>query len=182
MRIAEAFCKMRLSEYCSAQDIDRAIAVTVDSFVGSQKVSCKKALSRAFAKYVLLGLSAQGSSMLIFLLSDTLCPDLSPSRSVVQASRFPTLICRGLCPLRGNSFEKKGFMFPCESYTILLHFMCPAFISRRLFFGGVIHDMLMNGKSMNTILRTILARFSPVFQSRWHILHTVLVYLIVRRV
>lgn len=53
MRTAEAFCKMRLSEYCSAQDIDRAIAVTVDSFISSQKVSCKKALSRAFAKYTL---------------------------------------------------------------------------------------------------------------------------------
>ena len=53
MRIAEAFCKMRLSDYCSPVDIDRAIAVTVDSFVGSQKVSCKKALSRAFAKYTL---------------------------------------------------------------------------------------------------------------------------------
>ena len=52
MRISEAFCKMRLSEYCTAVDIDRAIAVTVDSFVGSQKVSCKKALARAFAKYV----------------------------------------------------------------------------------------------------------------------------------
>lgn len=44
---------MRLSEYCSAQDIDRAIAVTVESFVASQKVSCKKALARAFAKYTL---------------------------------------------------------------------------------------------------------------------------------
>jgi hypothetical protein len=43
---------MRLSEFCTSQDIDRAIAVTVDSFVGSQKVSCKKALARAFAKYV----------------------------------------------------------------------------------------------------------------------------------
>ncbi|KAL1964173.1 hypothetical protein VTN77DRAFT_7261 [Rasamsonia byssochlamydoides] len=53
MRIAEAFCKMRLSDYCSSQDIDRAIAVTVESFIGSQKVSCKKALSRAFAKYTL---------------------------------------------------------------------------------------------------------------------------------
>lgn len=52
MRIAEAFCKMRLSDFCSSQDIDRAIAVTVDSFVGSQKISCKKALARAFAKYV----------------------------------------------------------------------------------------------------------------------------------
>ncbi|KAI1340191.1 MCM-domain-containing protein [Xylariaceae sp. FL0016] len=53
IRISESFCKMRLSEYCSAQDIDRAISVTVDSFVGSQKVSCKKALARAFAKYTL---------------------------------------------------------------------------------------------------------------------------------
>ncbi|MCJ1343020.1 MCM DNA helicase complex subunit [Peltigera leucophlebia] len=53
MRISEAFCKMRLSEYCTSQDVDRAIAVTVDSFVGAQKVSCKKALARAFAKYTL---------------------------------------------------------------------------------------------------------------------------------
>lgn len=53
MRISEAFCKMRLSEYCTAVDIDRAIAVTVDSFVASQKVSAKKALARAFAKYTL---------------------------------------------------------------------------------------------------------------------------------
>ena len=45
---------MRLSDFCSSHDVDRAIAVTVDSFVGSQKVSCKKALARAFAKYVLL--------------------------------------------------------------------------------------------------------------------------------
>ncbi|KAK9791649.1 putative DNA replication licensing factor MCM2 [Seiridium cardinale] len=53
IRISESFCRMRLGEYCSPQDIDRAIAVTVESFVGSQKVSCKKALSRAFAKYTL---------------------------------------------------------------------------------------------------------------------------------
>ena len=57
MRIAEAFCKMRLSDFCSSADVDRAIAVTVDSFVGSQKVSCKKALARAFAKYVYASLS-----------------------------------------------------------------------------------------------------------------------------
>ena len=56
MRIAESFCKMRLSDFCTSQDIDRAIAVTVDSFVGSQKVSAKKALARAFAKYVSLPL------------------------------------------------------------------------------------------------------------------------------
>ena len=44
---------MRLSDYVTSQDVDRAIAVTIDSFVGSQKVSCKKALARAFAKYTL---------------------------------------------------------------------------------------------------------------------------------
>lgn len=53
---------MRLSEYCSSQDIDRAIAVTVDSFVGSQKVSCKKALARAFAKYTLARNNSQKKS------------------------------------------------------------------------------------------------------------------------
>jgi DNA replication licensing factor MCM2 len=53
IRIAEAYCKMRLSDYCSAYDIDRAITVAVESFVGSQKVSAKKALARAFAKYTL---------------------------------------------------------------------------------------------------------------------------------
>ena len=50
MRIAESFAKMRLSDFCSGHDVDRAIAVTVDSFVASQKVSAKKALARAFAK------------------------------------------------------------------------------------------------------------------------------------
>ncbi|KAH8808031.1 MCM2/3/5 family-domain-containing protein [Xylogone sp. PMI_703] len=59
MRIGEAFCRMRLSDYVSAGDIDRAIAVTIESFVGSQKVSCKKALARAFAKYT-LARSGQG--------------------------------------------------------------------------------------------------------------------------
>jgi len=44
---------MRLSDYVASVDIDRAIAVAVDSFVGSQKVSAKKALARAFAKYTL---------------------------------------------------------------------------------------------------------------------------------
>lgn len=62
MRIAEAFSRMRLSEYCSARDIDRAIAVAVESFVGAQKISCRKALSRSFAKYTLArpGRGAQG--------------------------------------------------------------------------------------------------------------------------
>lgn len=53
IRLSEAFAKMRLSEYVYSRDIDLAIAVTVDSFVGAQKVSVKKSLARAFAKYTL---------------------------------------------------------------------------------------------------------------------------------
>ena len=68
MRISEAFCKMRLSEYCTSQDVDRAIAVTVDSFVGGQKVSCKKALARAFAKYALL---SDSQSPVLTIRTDT---------------------------------------------------------------------------------------------------------------
>lgn len=54
IRISEAFAKMRLGEYVTQRDIDRAIAVTVESFVGTQKVSVKRGLARAFAKYVFI--------------------------------------------------------------------------------------------------------------------------------
>lgn len=52
-RLAESFAKMRLSEFVSPSDMDRAIRVTVESFVQAQKVSVKKSLARAFAKYTL---------------------------------------------------------------------------------------------------------------------------------
>ncbi|KAG7810749.1 hypothetical protein KL921_002377 [Ogataea angusta] len=53
LRIAESFAKMRLSEYVSSSDLDRAIKVTIDSFVGAQKVSIRKQLQRRFMKYSL---------------------------------------------------------------------------------------------------------------------------------
>lgn len=62
LRIAEAFAKMRLAEFCSNADIDRAISVAVDSFIGSQKMSCKRQLGRAFAKYTLARPGAVRSS------------------------------------------------------------------------------------------------------------------------
>jgi DNA replication licensing factor MCM2 len=52
-RLGEAFAKMRLSEFVNAGDVDRAIKVTVESFVQAQKVAVKKSLARAFAKYTL---------------------------------------------------------------------------------------------------------------------------------
>ncbi len=52
IRIAEAFARMRLSEFVSQYDIDRAIKVAISSFVGSQKLSVKNQLRRVFAKYL----------------------------------------------------------------------------------------------------------------------------------
>ncbi len=53
LRIAEACAKMRLSPYVSSIDLDRAIKVVVDSFIGAQKVSIRRQLQRSFMKYTL---------------------------------------------------------------------------------------------------------------------------------
>ncbi|KAF3932255.1 hypothetical protein ABW19_dt0202174 [Dactylella cylindrospora] len=53
IRLSEAFAKMRLSDYVQSRDIDLAIGVIVESFIGAQKLSVKKSLARAFAKYTL---------------------------------------------------------------------------------------------------------------------------------
>lgn len=51
IRLAESFAKMRLSEYVSKIDVDRAVRVTVDSFIGSQKASVRRNLARSFARF-----------------------------------------------------------------------------------------------------------------------------------
>ncbi|KAK5781118.1 hypothetical protein RI543_001509 [Arxiozyma heterogenica] len=53
LRIAESFARMRLSEFVSSWDLDRAIKVVVDSFVDSQKISVRRQLHRSFAIYTL---------------------------------------------------------------------------------------------------------------------------------
>ncbi|ODV96833.1 hypothetical protein PACTADRAFT_1419 [Pachysolen tannophilus NRRL Y-2460] len=53
IRTAESFAKMRLSEYVSTYDLDRAIKVAVESFVGAQKISVRRQLQRSFMKYTL---------------------------------------------------------------------------------------------------------------------------------
>lgn len=53
LRISEAFAKMRLSDFVSQNDLNRAIKVSIDSFVGAQKVTVRKQLQRLFMKYTL---------------------------------------------------------------------------------------------------------------------------------
>lgn len=53
LRIAESFAKMRLSEFVSSWDLDRAIKVVVDSFVDAQKISVRRQLHRSFSIYTM---------------------------------------------------------------------------------------------------------------------------------
>lgn len=53
IRIAELFAKMRLSDFVSQSDLNRAIKVSIDSFVGAQKIAVRKQLQKSFQKYTL---------------------------------------------------------------------------------------------------------------------------------
>lgn len=53
IRLSESFAKMRLAHEVSKYDVDRAVRVAVDSFVGAQKVSVRRSLRRAFMKYTI---------------------------------------------------------------------------------------------------------------------------------
>ncbi|CAE6419282.1 DNA replication licensing factor mcm2 OS=Schizosaccharomyces pombe (strain 972 / ATCC 24843) GN=mcm2 PE=1 SV=1 [Rhizoctonia solani AG-1 IB] len=66
IRMAEASAKMHLREYVRSDDIDRAIAVAVGSFISAQKTSIKRSLERGFRKY--LTNSKDHQELLAFLL------------------------------------------------------------------------------------------------------------------
>lgn len=150
---------MRLSEYCSAQDIDRAIAVTVDSFIGSQKVSCKKALSRAFAKYVSVDLRIRWDTANLFCSVSFFQVYAIQTKTPIQAPcRYPHFepshaagsIHRALNHLRRIVRDVRVVWFLLCLIPLCLHFICVAFYDH----GSVLergHDAVMNGEAMNHI-------------------------------
>ncbi|KAI8826242.1 MCM2/3/5 family-domain-containing protein [Fimicolochytrium jonesii] len=52
VRMSEAFARMHLRDFVRQDDVDRAISVTIRSFISSQKYSVKKQMERAFDKYL----------------------------------------------------------------------------------------------------------------------------------
>jgi DNA replication licensing factor MCM2 len=52
VRISEAFARMKLKSFVSTEDIDEAIKVVLDSFMGAQKYSITKNLRKKFNKYI----------------------------------------------------------------------------------------------------------------------------------
>ncbi|KAI9592406.1 MCM-domain-containing protein [Syncephalis fuscata] len=52
IRMSEAHARMHLREFVRTEDIDMAISVMLDSFIGAQKYAITKSLRRSFAKYL----------------------------------------------------------------------------------------------------------------------------------
>ncbi|KAJ1654484.1 MCM DNA helicase complex subunit [Dispira simplex] len=52
VRMSEAHARMHLRDYVRADDINVAIGVMLESFIGAQKLSVMKSLRRSFSKYI----------------------------------------------------------------------------------------------------------------------------------
>lgn len=66
VRISEAFARMRLSAAVSAEDVDEAISVVLDSFMGAQKYAVSKSLRKKFVRYF----NKNNTDILVFLLKE----------------------------------------------------------------------------------------------------------------
>jgi DNA replication licensing factor MCM2 len=66
VRMSEALAKMRLRNSVSGSDIDEAIDVALDSFMGAQKYSVTKSLRKKFIKYF----NKSTGDVLVFLLRE----------------------------------------------------------------------------------------------------------------
>lgn len=53
IRIAESFARMELHDFISEDNIQSAIKVTIQSFIGAQKLSVRRSLQQSFAKYMI---------------------------------------------------------------------------------------------------------------------------------
>ena len=67
VRMSEAFARMRLSSVVSPEDIDSAITVTLNSFVGAQKYSVMKSLRRKFSRYLVRD---EGTDVVLYILGE----------------------------------------------------------------------------------------------------------------
>lgn len=65
VRMAESFARMKLRNFVSADDIDSAIEVALDSFINAQKYSITKALRKKFSKFI-----NTTNDALLFLLNE----------------------------------------------------------------------------------------------------------------
>lgn len=85
IRVSEAFARLRLSNSVSAADIDRAIKLTLESFLNAQRYSVSKQLRKKFNKYF----EDNVDDLMIFLLKEMFSERLSAIGSeVIPVSEF----------------------------------------------------------------------------------------------
>ena len=68
MRMAEAHAKMHLRDYVRDDDMDAAIRMMLESFIGAQKFSVRRSLRRSFAKFITSG--EDRAYLLLHILQD----------------------------------------------------------------------------------------------------------------
>jgi DNA replication licensing factor MCM2 len=68
MRMSEAHAKMHLRDHVRDDDVDAAIKMMLESFIGAQKFSVRRSLRRSFAKYITSG--EDRAHLLLHILQD----------------------------------------------------------------------------------------------------------------
>ena len=68
IRMSEAFARMRLREFVSMDDVDRAIRVMVETFTQAQRFSARRALSRSLQRFVTF--DRDNDDLLLYVLEE----------------------------------------------------------------------------------------------------------------
>lgn len=84
LRMSEAAARMRLSAFVSNDDLDLAIRVMLESFIGAQKFTVTKALRRHFSRYLTAG--ADHNQLLLLRLKELVRERIS--LEVIRSGRF----------------------------------------------------------------------------------------------
>lgn len=100
VRISEAFSKLRLSNTVSKADIDRAISLTLESFLNAQKYSVAKQLRKKFSKYF----EENGEDLAVYLLKEMMSERNLLGGESVQFEEFQTR-----CKNSGLSINEKFY-------------------------------------------------------------------------
>ncbi|KAM0681348.1 MCM DNA helicase complex subunit [Glugoides intestinalis] len=112
VRVSEAFAKLRLSNTVAKVDIDRAISLTLDSFLNSQRYSLSKQLKKKFSKYF----EENSDDLMVFILKQMISERLAAAGlDNVPVSEFTSrCLHNGLTVgdrfFNGSRFSDEGFV------------------------------------------------------------------------
>lgn len=114
VRISEAFAKLRLSNTVSKNDIDRAISLTLESFLNAQKYSISKQLKKKFSKYF----EENGEDLAIFILKEMMSERMILGGECIYLEEFKTRCKNSGITVNEKFYEGKfkeeGFLMRAE--------------------------------------------------------------------